>query len=113
MVDTLIRPRQNSQPCFKAGRKTHICYYDITGFGYKKPAALQGYSCAISVACGNQRVELSRTVVPSTIPCPKIVRSAYKLANGVNSTASEQAQHPISMNVSPPEANLGSSQQGS
>lgn len=83
------------------------------GFGYKKPAALQGCNCAISVACGNQKVELSRTVVPYTIPCPKTGRSAYKLSNGATPTASEQAQHPISMNVSPPEANLWSSQQGS
>lgn len=85
------------------------------GFGYKKPAALQGCNCAISVASGNQKkkVELSHAVVPYTIPCPKIGRSAYKLSNGVTSTVSEQAQYPISMNVSPPEANLWSSQQGS
>lgn len=59
-----------------------------------------------SVAHGNQRVELSDTVVPYTIPCPKIIRSVYKLSSGVTCTASEQAQRPISMNVSPPETNL-------
>lgn len=48
------------------------------------------------------RVELSHTVVPYIIPYPKIVRSAYKLSSGVTSTASEQAQHPISVNVRVP-----------
>lgn len=48
------------------------------------------------------RVELSHTVVPYIISCPKIVRSAYKLSNGVTSTASEQAQHPVSVNVGVP-----------
>lgn len=40
-------------------------------------------------------------------------QSVYKLSNAVTCTASEQAQHPISMNVSPPETNLWSSQQDS
>lgn len=45
--------------------------------GYEKLASLQDYSCAISVVYGNQREDLSCTVEPNTIPCPKIARSAY------------------------------------
>lgn len=96
----------------QGGKPTFFCY-DITGFGYEKPAALQGYSCAISVACGNQSRAFSycsalhHSLSQNSQICIQAIQWSYFYSQWAGSAPR------FSECESPPEAHLWSGQQSS
>lgn len=94
----------------QGGNPTFFCY-DITGFGYEKPAPLQGYSCAISVACRIQSRALSycsalhHSLSQNSQICIQAIQWSYFYSQRAGS-----APH-FSECESPPEAHLWSGQQ--